>query len=103
VPHALPAPEALCVYKPRRPQAAPFFRLVQDHRYRLEIVYDERFAPTSGPWRSVAREVAEKFLACGVLDHGFSRSAWRTAGCTAGRTACSTAPKCRSYPGLLTP
>ena len=93
--HALPAPEALYVYKPRRPQAAPLFRLVQDHRYRLEIVYDERFAPTYGPWRSVAREVADKFLACGVLDHGFSR--------TACGTACGTAPKCRSCPGLRIP
>ena len=25
----------------------------------LEIVYDERFAPTYGAWRAVVREVAE--------------------------------------------
>jgi len=27
------APVALRVYKPRRPQASPLFRLVQDHRH----------------------------------------------------------------------
>jgi hypothetical protein len=60
------------MYKPRRPQASPFFRLVQDHFRALRTVYDEQFAPTYGPWRPVVREVAEKFLACGILDHGFS-------------------------------
>ena len=32
------------VYKPRRPQASPLFRLVSDHLHRLQTVYDERFA-----------------------------------------------------------
>ena len=61
------------VYKPRRPQASPLFRLIQDHFRALEAVYDERFAPRYGEWRPVVREVAEKFLACGILDHGFAR------------------------------
>ena len=26
-----------------------------------------------GPWRPVVAQVADKFLACGVLDHGFAR------------------------------
>jgi hypothetical protein len=26
-----------------------------------------------GPWRPVVAQVAEKFLACGVLEHGFAR------------------------------
>ena len=26
-----------------------------------------------GPWRAVVGEVADKFLACGILDHGFAR------------------------------
>ena len=63
----------LGVYKPRRPQASPLFRLVQDHLHPLQTVYDERFARTHGPWRPVMRQVAEKFLACGILDHGFAR------------------------------
>jgi hypothetical protein len=47
--------------------------LVQDHLPRLQTVYDERFAREYGPWRPVIGEVAEKFLACGILAHGFAR------------------------------
>ncbi|MGI8842565.1 MAG: transposase zinc-binding domain-containing protein [Gemmatimonadaceae bacterium] len=36
-------------------------------------MYEERFAPTHGAWRAVVPEVADKFLACGVLEHGFAR------------------------------
>ena len=42
--HEVPAAAALGVYQPRRPQASPLFRLVQDHLHRLHTVYDERFA-----------------------------------------------------------
>ena len=69
--HATPA--ALGVYKPRRPRASPLFRLVSDHLHRLQPVYDERFAHEYGPWRPVVAEVADKFLACGILEHGFAR------------------------------
>ncbi len=37
------------------------------------MVYDERFAATYGPWRRVVPEVAGKFLACDILEHGFAR------------------------------
>jgi hypothetical protein len=65
-------PAALGVYQPRRPQASPLFRLVQDHLRGLQTVYDEHFAREFGPWRPVTGEVAEKFLACGVLANGFA-------------------------------
>jgi len=67
------APAALGVYNPRRPQASPLFRLVSDHLHRLQTVLGERFAREYGPWRPVVARVADKFLACGVLDHGFAR------------------------------
>jgi len=67
------APATLGVYKPRRPQASPLFRLVQGHLHRLQTVYDERFAREYGPWRPVVGEVTDKFLACGILEHGFAR------------------------------
>jgi hypothetical protein len=66
-------PAARGGYTPRRPQAAPRFRLVSDHPHRLQTVYDERFAREYGPWRPVVVQVADKFLACGVLEHGFAR------------------------------
>ena len=61
------------VYKPRRPQASPLSWLVSDHLHRLQTVYDERLVRDYGPWRPVVAQVADKFLACGVLDHGFAR------------------------------
>jgi len=67
------ASAALGVYHPRRPQASPLFRLVQDHLHRLQTVYDDRFAREYGPWRPVVGEVTDKFLACGILEHGFAR------------------------------
>lgn len=74
MPDAAPAaPAARGVYKPRRAQASPLFRLVSDHLHRLRTVYDDRFAREYGPWRPVVAQVADKFLACGVLEHGFAR------------------------------
>ena len=67
------APVALGVYKPRLPQASPLFRLVQDHLHRLQTVYDDRFAREYGPWRPVVAQVTGKFVACGILEHGFAR------------------------------
>jgi hypothetical protein len=61
------------VYKPRRPRASPLFRLVEAHFPELHAVYDERFAETYGAWRPVIRTVTERFLACGILEHGFAR------------------------------
>ena len=51
------------VYKPRRPQTSPLFRLVSDHLQRLQTVYDECFAREYGSWRPVVAQVADKFLA----------------------------------------
>jgi hypothetical protein len=66
------------VYKPRRPQASPLFRLESDHLHRLQTVYDERFAREYGPWRPVVAQVADRFLACGVLDTDSRASAVTT-------------------------
>ncbi len=43
------ASAALGVYKPRRPQASPLFRLVSDHLHRLQTVHDDRFAGARSP------------------------------------------------------
>ena len=64
-----PAGSGLGTYRPCRRQASPLFRLFD----RFAAVYDERFAPVYGDWRKVVREVVEKFLACGILEHGFAR------------------------------
>ena len=88
------APAARGAYKPRRPQASPLVRLVSDHRHRLQAVCDERFARAYGPWRPVVAEVADKFLACGILEHGVARS--RCDAC-AHETRLAFSCKCRYF------
>ena len=62
-----------CRRRPSSNCSASRSPVVQDQFRTLETVYDERFAPTYGVWRAVVREVADKFLACGILDHAFAR------------------------------
>ena len=71
----------LGVYRARRAAASPLFRLLQDHFPAFHACYEERFAATYGDWRPVVREVAEKFLGCGILAHGFARVRCEAAGC----------------------
>ena len=61
------------VYRPRNPKASPLYGLVEDYFERFEGLYDECFAPTHGHWRAVVRQVADAFLDCGDLRHGFAR------------------------------
>ena len=61
------------VYRPRKPQASPLYRLIEDHFEEFSTVYDERFSRRWGYWRSVVGDVVEKFLSCGILKHGFAR------------------------------
>ena len=63
----------VAVYRPRQPRASPLYRLLDEHFQTFATDYDERFAPRWGPWRRVVPEVVEKFLACGILEHGFAR------------------------------
>ena len=67
------------VYRPRQPRASPLYRLLYEHFQTFVTVYDERFAPRWGPWRRVVPDVVEKFLACGILEHGVARG--RCGGC----------------------
>ena len=61
------------LYRPRRPRASLLYRLIHDHFQEFTTVYDERFQRRWGSWRPVVAEVVEKFLACGILKHGFAR------------------------------
>ncbi len=61
------------VYKPRRPQASPLYRLIEDHFQEFTVVYDERFTRRWGYWRPVVAQVVERYSACGILKHGFAR------------------------------
>lgn len=61
------------MYKPRRRRASPLYRLVEAPFPALHAADDERFAETYGAGRPVMRKVTERYLACGILEHGFAR------------------------------
>jgi hypothetical protein len=46
---------------------------VEGHSRELSLVWDQRFAATCGDWRAVIPKVVDRFLACGLLEHGFAR------------------------------
>ena len=60
-------------YRPRNPEASPFFKVVRDYFDEFERVYPERFQDKYGYWRPVIRTSIEKFLKCGDLKEGFAR------------------------------
>jgi hypothetical protein len=68
-------------YHPRNPKASPLYALVEDYFERFEEIYDERFAHSHGHWRPVVRHVADAFLDCGDLRHGFARIACENPEC----------------------
>jgi hypothetical protein len=47
--------------------------VLADHFEALERVHEERFEPTHGPLRAVARRAAGRLLDCARLEHGFAR------------------------------
>lgn len=69
------------VYHPRNPKASPLYGVVDDCFDEFERVYDDRYAPTQGPWRPIVRQVADAFLDCGDLRHGFARIRCENPGC----------------------
>jgi len=48
-----PSADEVGVYRPRRPRASSFYRLLERHFRELGLVWDERFASAFGPWRGV--------------------------------------------------
>ena len=60
-------------YKPRNPEASPFFRIVRERFDDFEKIYPERYEKKYGFWRPVIRSSIDKFLKCGDLKEGFAR------------------------------
>jgi len=61
------------VYRPRRPWATALYQCVDRHLETFAAVYEERFAPTYGPWRPIVRTTAGAYLDCGRYESGFAR------------------------------
>ncbi|MBI5096483.1 MAG: transposase zinc-binding domain-containing protein [Nitrospirae bacterium] len=60
-------------YRPRNPQATPFYQLVEDHGERLKNVYPDRYEHQFGYYRPITEEVFFRYLDCGILRYGFAR------------------------------
>ena len=66
------APEC-AIYRPRRPETTPLYRLVQAHYADVREVWEERFEASYGFWRAVTDTAVGAYLDCGLLDNGFAR------------------------------
>ena len=55
------------VYRPRRPERTPFYRLVMDHFGRFARLHEELFESTDGPLRAVVHQVVGQYLDCDLL------------------------------------
>ena len=60
-------------YRPRDPEASPFFQVVREQFDEFERVYPERYQKAYGYWRPVIRTSIDKFVKCGDLKQGFAR------------------------------
>ncbi len=64
------APET---YRPRRPARSPLYDLLERSFPLFRAEYATRYAERYGPWRPVVDQTVHDYLACGDLQHGFSR------------------------------
>jgi hypothetical protein len=69
----LPAGSALGVYRPRRPQITPLYRLVDAHYEEVKGQWEERFESRYGYWRGFVDGVVMRYLDCGVFSAGLAR------------------------------
>ena len=67
------------VYRPRQPQATPLYGLLEARFESVKGEWEERFESRYGFWRGCVDGVVERYLDCGILDHGFARV--RCSGC----------------------
>lgn len=61
------------VYRPRKPQQSPLWRMLDRHYEGFEKNYEERFEQSYGFFRQVVRDVVRDYLKCGDLRQGFAR------------------------------
>jgi hypothetical protein len=61
------------VYRSRRPQESPFYKLVERFFPQFEAVYQERYQERYGFWRPIIATAVARFLECGDLKQGFAR------------------------------
>jgi hypothetical protein len=61
------------LYRPRRPEATPLYRLVQCCDGSVRDAWEERYERRYGFWRAAADKAVGAYLDCGLLENGFAR------------------------------
>ncbi|MFQ5486077.1 MAG: hypothetical protein ACE5DO_12200, partial [Desulfobacterales bacterium] len=54
------------VYRRRHPQDSPYYRCVEDHFERFEMIYEDRFERRYGFFRPYVKRVIYRYLDCGI-------------------------------------
>ena len=59
------------LYRPRRPEQAPFYAVLYQFFDRFTREYEQRFEQTFGPLRGIVPKTVERFFGCGLPEGGF--------------------------------
>ncbi|MEX1245853.1 MAG: transposase [Thermoanaerobaculia bacterium] len=61
------------VYRPRRPEATPLYRLLESRYDPVKGAWEDRFEDRYGFWRGMVDGAVARYLDCGIFESGFAR------------------------------
>lgn len=61
------------IYRPRRPQQTPLFRLLESLFEPVKLCWEDRFEARYGFWQGYWDQAVARYLDCGVWEHGLAR------------------------------
>ena len=61
------------LYRPRKPEKTPLYRLVEAHFETVKGVWEDRFERIYGYWRGFVDDVVNAYVDCGRFEAGFAR------------------------------
>ncbi len=61
------------IYRPRNPCATTLYRLIEKHYDSVKGLWEERFEHRYGFWRGFVDSAINRYLDCGLFEHGFAR------------------------------
>ncbi len=70
---AIPQAERRSRFRPRDPSATPLYRLIARHYETVKACWEERFEDGLGFWRGFVDDAVNRYLDCGLFEHGFAR------------------------------
>ena len=61
------------VYRPRRPEGTPLYRLLESRYEPVKGAWEDRFENRYGFWRGMVDGAVARYLDCGIFENGFAR------------------------------